>query len=57
MEIKYNQPILVNKVQYDYLMNKYSGIIAGRYDNETNEYFIKVWIMSYSEQIKQFLNK
>jgi hypothetical protein len=54
MTIQYDTPIEVTKEQYTTLMNKFSGIVAGREDK--GKYYIKVWIMKYAKVIQTYLN-
>ena len=50
MEIKYDQPIEVNKKQYDAVRTKFAGIVA--YSKIGDKYFIKVWLMQFAPFIK-----
>ncbi|WP_300571221.1 hypothetical protein [Flavobacterium sp.] len=50
MEIKYDEPIEVNKKQYDAVRAKFSGMIA--YSKIGDKYFIKVWVMQFAPFIK-----
>ncbi len=51
--IKYDTPIEVTKSQYNTLMNKFAGIVAGR--EEEGKYYIKVWLMKYAPVIHSFI--
>lgn len=53
MEIKYNTPIEVSKEKYDLLMDKASGIVAGRVEN--GKHYVKVMIMKYSNYVLNLL--
>jgi hypothetical protein len=54
-EIKYDTPIVVSQTQYNYLMNRYAGVVAGRFDGV--KYYIKIWLMSYSKSILNYLKQ
>lgn len=54
IELKYDTPVEVTEKQYGQLMNKYSGAIAGR--KEENKFYIKLWIMRYKPIIEELLN-
>ena len=54
MEIKYDIPIEVTEIQYRTLMDKFSGVVAGRKEN--GKYYIKVWFMKYAKYVKQYLD-
>lgn len=43
VDIKYDEPIKVNILQYKDIMAKCRGMVAGRRD-ENGQYWIKVWI-------------
>lgn len=53
MNIEYDKPIEVNEVQYNHIMHRYSGIVAGR--KEGGKFFIKVWFMKYAHLIQTSL--
>ncbi len=52
--IKYNTPIEVSKEQYKFLMNEYSGIVAGRV-SEDGKFYIRVWVMKFANDIAKIL--
>lgn len=54
IEIKYDQPIEVSADQYHVIMRKLPGVCAGRY--EDGRYFIKLWLMKYSETIQKIIS-
>jgi hypothetical protein len=54
MEIKYDTPIEVTENQYNFLINKFAGIIAFRKDAE-GKYWIKLWIMQYKHILEKYL--
>jgi len=53
MEIGYDIPITVTEKQYRHLMKEFGGVVAGREEN--GKYYIKVWLMSYAEQVQRVL--
>ena len=52
--IKYDTPIEVSKEQYNLLMSKCRGIVAGR-ESEDGKCYIKVWAMEYAEIIAEII--
>lgn len=55
VELHYDTPVEVTEKQYNLLMNKFSGIIAGR--KEDGKYYIKLWMKKYKLVIEEFINK
>jgi len=53
MSIQYDTPIEVTKDQYNTLMHKFSGVVAGR--EEEGKYYIKVWLMQYAGLVAKVL--
>jgi hypothetical protein len=53
MTIEYDKPFEVTENQYNVLMNRCSGIVAGR--KEDGKFFIKCWMMKYSVYVKSVL--
>ena len=51
MMIKYDTPFEVSEKQYNLLMSKCDGWVAGREDG--GKFFIKVWLMKQVEYIKR----
>lgn len=51
--IEYNTSVEVTEKQYRELMNKFSGIIAGR--SEDGKFYIKLWMMKYRFVIEEIL--
>ena len=56
IELKYNVPVEVTKLQLNEMMRKFHGIIAGREDSETGKCYIKIWMMTYKTQVENYLN-
>jgi hypothetical protein len=54
MNIEYDKPFEVTEAQYRYLIIEYSGAIAHRKEN--GKFYIKLWTMSYKEEIEKYLN-
>ncbi len=54
MKIKYDTQIEVTEKQYRRSMNELCGCICGRI--EDGKFFIKLWVMSYSQELKEILN-
>lgn len=52
--MKYDTPIQVTEAQYNVVMRKCSGIVAGRVD--CGKFYIKLWMMKYSKFVLQILN-
>lgn len=55
MEIRYDIPITVTEKQYRHLMKEFGGVVAGRECG--GQYYIKVWLMCYAEQVQRVLNQ
>jgi hypothetical protein len=53
MEIKFNKPIEVSAKQYAKIMTQLKGVCAGKIENE--KYFIKIWLMSWINDVKSIL--
>lgn len=53
MEIKFNTPIEVTEKQYRRIMSELKGVCAGKI--EDGKYYVKVWLMSWSVNIKWIL--
>jgi hypothetical protein len=53
MEIRYDKPIEVSDKQYSRIMTQLKGVCSGRIEN--GKYFIKVWLMSWSKDVKLIL--
>ncbi len=51
--IKYDTPIEVTDKQYQKLMTKFSGVVAG--NEEGGKFFIKVWLMAYAGDVRKLL--
>lgn len=51
--VKYDESIEVTKRQYELIMSRLAGTCAGRQEGE--KYFIKLWIMSYKEQVLEII--
>lgn len=51
-DIKYDTPIKVTIIQYNNIMKKCCGLVAGRRDSDGN-YWIKVWMMKHVDYIAQ----
>lgn len=54
-EIKYDIPFEVTKKQFDNIIKNCGDIVVGRYDDEEQKYYIKVWRMSYVKMVKKYL--
>lgn len=57
VEIKYNTPIEVSEKEYPVLMASFREIIAGRKDEATGKYYIKLWLMKYKKQLAKAFEK
>lgn len=55
MDLVYDKPYKVNSIQYDYCMENFSGMVAGRFDKDNLCYLIKVWIRS--QRIENYFKK
>lgn len=55
MEIYLDTPFEVTENQYNVLMSKFPGVVAGRYDEDNNKYYIKVWLMKYKPYVEDIL--
>ncbi len=53
MTIQYDKQIEVTEKQYTTAMRELSGVVAGRMEN--GKFFIKLWIGSYSKELKRIL--
>jgi hypothetical protein len=51
-DIKYDTPIEVSGLQYNQIMQKCRGMVAGRRDKD-GKYWVKVWFMKYADYIAQ----
>ena len=51
--ILYDTPFEVTEIQYNTIMSKCAGIVAGR--NDGDKFYIKVWLMRYLPYIKKLL--
>ncbi len=56
MNYSYDTPIEVTEGQYNACMHQAKGIIAGRKDNESGKYYIKIWITKYNSYITELIN-
>lgn len=52
MEITYNTPFHVTANQYAALMNRFAGIVAGRYDKEEKKFYCKVLQSKYIKHVE-----
>lgn len=57
MIVKYDTPIDVTERQYNILMNRCSGMIAGRKDEETGQHQIKMWLAGHDKWVKELIIK
>jgi hypothetical protein len=57
IELQYNIPVEVTKEQLRLMMKKFSGIIAGREDQESGKCYIKLWMMRYKHNVEAYLNQ
>lgn len=55
-KIKYDQPIEVTKNQYSSIVKLFSGLVAHRYDEKENKYYVKVWNMKYAPKIQYVID-
>ena len=53
MEIRFNKPIEVSAKQYSRIMTQLKGVCVGKI--EDGKYFIKIWLMSWSKEVKTIL--
>jgi hypothetical protein len=53
MEIRFDKPIEVSAKQYSRIMTQLKGVCAGKVEN--GKYFIKIWLMSWSKEVKMIL--
>lgn len=56
IELIYDIPVEVTELQFCKMMNEFSGMIAGRQDEETGKYYIKLWGMNYKLKIEAYFN-
>jgi hypothetical protein len=54
--MNYNEPFQVTPDQYRALMNKCSGIVAGRVDEQGN-HWCKVWRMKYKWMVEKIMQE
>ncbi len=55
IKVKYDTPIEVTEKQYKTSMNELSGVVAGKI--EDGKFYLKLWIMTYSKELKQILSQ
>jgi hypothetical protein len=53
MTIKFDIPFEVTEKQYNDLLNKCAGIVAGQ--KRDGKFYIKVWLMNYAGYVRTFL--
>ena len=56
VDIKYDEPIEVTPIQYQWLRRNYAGVVAHRVD-DSGKCYIKLWVMSYKAKLIKDLNK
>ena len=53
MKLPYNTPVEVSSKAFTIIMNQLAGICTGR--EESGKYFIKCWLMSYKNEVKEVI--
>jgi hypothetical protein len=57
MTLEYDKSVVVIKEQYFHCMREFSGAMAGRIDEKTNTYYLKLWAPFYKKIIENYLSK
>lgn len=53
--LRYDKPFEVTRVQYAALMERFGGVVAGRYCKVEKKFYIKLWMMRYKLQVSAIL--
>lgn len=58
-DIKYDEPIEVNKKQIEAILKKLAGVVAYRIEGEGKDkkFFVKLWEIKYTIHLVRILNK
>ena len=49
MTLPYNTPVQVTDKQYNLLMSRFAGVVAGRI--EGGKYFIMLWLVAWRKEV------
>ena len=56
IELKYDIPVKVNRIEYDYLMENFCYCVAGHIDKRFQCY-VKLWLIQYKKPVEKYLNR
>lgn len=56
VDIRYDVPIEVSRVQYRRVVSRFGQLIAHRVDSR-GRYWVKLWVMEFREELEAELNK